>query len=259
MLPAIGSAILDADDRTAAICRAIAWMRDHLADRLRLDDLARIALFSRYHFHRIFHAMTSVTPAQFLTALRLAEAQRLLVHSALLIRDIGLRVGYDSLGSFHTRFSRLVGSAPGTFRQLARQAHTVRIGDLLAAREPRHRPAGSRLTGPGRGSTDGLLLVQLAAGADRAGSGWLPVTPDGCLPPGVRATGEYRARVVWVRPGATVTEALVDRTPGSFLVGTGFARYRGTGRLDIPVTLREPTDLDPPVLTDVPLRLLAAA
>lgn len=36
----------DVDDRTAAINRAITWMREHLADRLRLDDLARIALFS---------------------------------------------------------------------------------------------------------------------------------------------------------------------------------------------------------------------
>lgn len=114
------------------------------------------------------------------------------------------------------------------------------------------------MTGPR--PAGGLLLVHLTAGPDRHCGAWLPAAPDGCVPvPARAAAGDYRARVVLVRQGATVTAALVDRLPGTYLLGTGSARFGGTGRLNIPVTLREPTELDPPVLTDVPLRWLAPA
>ena len=62
-----------------AIERVILAMRSRLAEPLTLRDLAGIAHLSPYHFCRVFQRLTGVPPGEFLTALRLEEAKRLLL------------------------------------------------------------------------------------------------------------------------------------------------------------------------------------
>jgi AraC family transcriptional regulator len=59
-----------------------------------------------------------VTPALFLSALRLEEAKRLLLTSERSVTDICFDVGYNSLGTFTTRFTQLVGLSPTRLRLL---------------------------------------------------------------------------------------------------------------------------------------------
>ncbi|WP_285508529.1 peroxidase-related enzyme [Actinokineospora sp. NBRC 105648] len=91
-------------------------MRDRLGESLTIDDMARVARFSKFHFSRLFQRHTGVPPARFLSALRLAEAQRLLATTRLRVTDIGLRVGYHSPGTFSSRFKRHVGLSPTQYR-----------------------------------------------------------------------------------------------------------------------------------------------
>jgi AraC family transcriptional regulator len=105
--------------RNRAVERVIQTMRQRLEGPLCLRTLARIAFLSPYHFHRIFRQITGIPPSQFLTALRLQTAKRLLLTTPRSVTDVCFDVGYNSLGSFITRFTQLVGRSPRHLRRLA--------------------------------------------------------------------------------------------------------------------------------------------
>lgn len=101
-----------------AVARAIVTMRDNLGERLTIDDLARAAMFSKFHFTRVFLRVTGLSPGRFLSALRLAEAKRLLSTTVISVADISHQVGYNSVGTFSARFSGSVGVSPSGYRRL---------------------------------------------------------------------------------------------------------------------------------------------
>src|SRR5437660_11978338 len=59
-----------------AVLRAIDAMRERLGEPLTVDDLARAAMFSKFHFTRLFQRLTGVSPGRFLSALRLQKAKQ---------------------------------------------------------------------------------------------------------------------------------------------------------------------------------------
>ncbi|OKI69724.1 helix-turn-helix domain-containing protein [Micromonospora sp. CB01531] len=104
-------------------------MQENLADQLTVDDMAKTALFSKFHFSRIFQRATGISPGRFLSALRLQQAKRLLRSTSLSVADVSLRVGYSSVGTFSSRFTRSVGLSPTTFRRLGGFTTHVPIAD----------------------------------------------------------------------------------------------------------------------------------
>lgn len=100
--------------------RVIAAMHSRIDEPLSLGSMAKIAFASRYHFNRTFRKVTGVPPAQFLYALRLERAKRLLLQTQRKVIDICYEVGYNSVGTFTRRFTDLLGVSPVTLRQLAR-------------------------------------------------------------------------------------------------------------------------------------------
>ena len=107
-------------NRRICIQRAIDLMRTDLGAPLRLAHLARAAGMSEYHFTRIFHQSTGLSPLRFLAALRLAKARDMLVSTDERVIEIGLEVGYSSIGTFTRRFTELVGISPLRLRQYSR-------------------------------------------------------------------------------------------------------------------------------------------
>ncbi|MCG8350214.1 MAG: helix-turn-helix transcriptional regulator [Chloroflexales bacterium] len=94
-------------------------MHDRFADRLTLDDFADVGSFSPYHFNRVFRQIMGIPPGEYLAALRLDAAKRLLMTTSLDVAAICTEVGYTSLGSFTTRFTHTVGVSPAALRRLA--------------------------------------------------------------------------------------------------------------------------------------------
>ena len=105
----------------ARLCRS----RDFLADRFRtktsLEDAAREAGLSPFYFNRLFTQAFHETPHEFVTRLRIDQAKRELLKDHASVTDICFDVGYESLGSFSTRFSSLTGLSPAAFRREARR------------------------------------------------------------------------------------------------------------------------------------------
>jgi AraC family transcriptional regulator len=105
-----------------AVERVILAMRAQMYEHLPLQSLAEIAILSPFHFDRIFRQITGIPPCQFLGALRLEAAKRLLLTTQMSVTDICFEVGYNSLGTFITRFTQLVGLPPRRLRHLADDA-----------------------------------------------------------------------------------------------------------------------------------------
>jgi AraC family transcriptional regulator len=104
----------------SAVERAIRFICERYSEPLSLDDIAGSAIMSRFHFCRIFANATGVTPGRFLSAVRIYEAKRMLLNTAINVTDITFAVGFNSLGSFSNHFTDSVGISPGRFRRIAR-------------------------------------------------------------------------------------------------------------------------------------------
>src|SRR5260370_25122277 len=127
-----------------AVERVISAMRRRLDENLSLKEMADIAYMSPFHFNRIFRQLTGVPPCQFLSALRLESARRLLRTTELKVTEICFEVGYTSLGTFIRRFSDLLGASPRSLRRLADRPPNV------PAAGPAAEPRPSRAALPGR-------------------------------------------------------------------------------------------------------------
>lgn len=94
---------------------------------LELRSLAAEAGFSKYHFARAFTEAYGETPMRYVTRRRVERAQDLLRSANLSVTEISVMVGYNSLGSFTTRFTTLVGVSPSEYRNRHHVAGAARI------------------------------------------------------------------------------------------------------------------------------------
>ncbi|QEO14628.1 helix-turn-helix transcriptional regulator [Agromyces intestinalis] len=107
-------------------------MRNDLAAPHPLRETAEQHFYSSYHFHRLFRQATGVPLAQFLGALRMQRAKELLAFTGTPAWEIASIVGYQSVGTFSTQFSRLTGISPARFREVARWIGDMTVQDVLA-------------------------------------------------------------------------------------------------------------------------------
>jgi AraC-like DNA-binding protein len=109
------------NSRLNQIARAIVWIRAHYTESWNVDQLADVAGMSRSGFHAHFKAVTSMSPLEFRTQLRLQEARRIMVAEAADAASAGFRVGYESPSQFSRDYGRTFGLTP------ARDAKRLRI------------------------------------------------------------------------------------------------------------------------------------
>lgn len=95
------------DPHAEAIARVVAAV----------DEMARIAMFSKFHFTRIFTRHVGTTPGRYLMDARIRRAQHLLLMSSRTFTDVTHEVGYTSVGTFSSRFSGEVGVSPSEYRR----------------------------------------------------------------------------------------------------------------------------------------------
>jgi AraC family transcriptional regulator len=99
------------------IDRVIAHIRQNLAGDLSLDALADVAALSRFHFHRIFAAMTGETVAEAVRRARLNRAGQLLAATRHPLARVAAEVGYPNVDSFARAYREAFGQPPGLTRR----------------------------------------------------------------------------------------------------------------------------------------------
>jgi AraC family transcriptional regulator len=100
--------------------RRILRVLDHIHDNptgdLSLDALVDVAALSRFHFHRLFRAMTGETMAQTVRRMRTQRAAVALVQSAALLSASARDIGYPDTASFTRAFHDTYATSPAAFR-----------------------------------------------------------------------------------------------------------------------------------------------
>lgn len=111
-----------ADSRLNQIARAIVWIKTHFREACRIEQAAERAGMGRSSFHQHFKAITTMSPLEYRTRLRLQEARRLMVSDALDAANAGFSVGYESPSQFSRDYARVFGLPP------AKDAARLRAG-----------------------------------------------------------------------------------------------------------------------------------
>lgn len=243
-----------------AVRQVIASMHARYFDPITLTELASEVFVSPFHFSRVFAKATGVTPGRYLTAIRLFEAKRLLLTTALTVSDIVCSVGYSSVGTFTSRFTRAVGMTPTQYRE-------PEVGQLLLALAPNFRrlPPLSTLRDLGRNCAsstvgDGVLTGRIvmpegAPPADVLIGVFAEAIPQ-CGP--VAFTGKVSVRsadyeIRGVPDGDWVLMAVGEHSggPAQSRFSTSMAPYpvqvRDGRAADLKVVMRAPLATDPPI------------
>jgi AraC-like DNA-binding protein len=88
----------------------------NLSRPIGVEDMARVAKMSRYYFTRKFGKKRGISPGQFLAALRLDEAKRLLATGGLTVKEVAMQCGYSDANYFGKVFRKNLGISPGSLR-----------------------------------------------------------------------------------------------------------------------------------------------
>lgn len=102
--------------------RVQVYIDDNLSQALLLNELASIANFSPFHFHRLFQAWVGETPADYLRRRRLeAGAMRLAAQPRSTVLEVALSVGFGSAEAFSRAFKARYGEAPARWRSSSKR------------------------------------------------------------------------------------------------------------------------------------------
>ena len=94
------------------IARAIRWLKEHFADPLRIESLAKHVRLSPSAFHLHFKNVTAMSQLQYQKRLRLQEARRLMLGEGLDAGEAAFHVGYESRSQFSREYRRMFGAPP---------------------------------------------------------------------------------------------------------------------------------------------------
>lgn len=100
----------------ARILRVLDHIHDNPAGDLSLDALSDVAAMSRFHWHRVFHAMTGETCAEAVRRVRLHRAACWLVQRDWPVSQVAASAGFGNVQSFTRIFKDGFGTTPGAYR-----------------------------------------------------------------------------------------------------------------------------------------------
>jgi len=92
------------------INKAVDYVDKNIGGKITLDDLARAAYFSPFHFHRLFTSIVEETPNEFVKRIRIEKAAHMLIHrKSLSITEVALQCGFSSSAAFSRSFKERYG------------------------------------------------------------------------------------------------------------------------------------------------------
>lgn len=134
-----------------SVAPAILIITQRYASELTVAELAHAVHMSRFHFIRVFHRETGMTPHRLLMRYRVVRAMAMLKEGDLGVGRIGQEVGYLNAAAFSRAFLDLVGVPPQVYRTLARDRRTPLL------------PVHMTPTPPPQGQAEASSLISRAA------------------------------------------------------------------------------------------------
>jgi AraC-like DNA-binding protein len=109
-------ALLGSAPVSAALSATLAYIDDHLAEPLRVPDLAARADLSPFQFDQRIRTIFGFSAGQYLSRLRIDRACDRLRHSDAPLSELALECGYADQAAFTRQFHKTVGLTPGAYR-----------------------------------------------------------------------------------------------------------------------------------------------
>ena len=123
---AAGLLLTAAPQEPETVKRARHYVRDHLGDRITLEEVAAHAGLSPHHFSRLFRSATGLTLTDYINRSRIESARQLLLKADARVSEIAFEVGYQSLSQFNRSFLRITGRSPLAYRRRILRPENVR-------------------------------------------------------------------------------------------------------------------------------------
>ena len=95
---------------------ALAYMREHCAEHISLNDVAEHVYVSQWHLSKLINRHTNRSFFDLLAGMRVEEAKKLMRDPSLRIHDIAEQVGFSDVAHFSKTFKKTVGETPGEYR-----------------------------------------------------------------------------------------------------------------------------------------------
>ena len=126
-------------DYEERILRVLIHLQQNLEQEPSLEDLAAVAHFSPFHFHRIFRGMTGESVAAYKRRLRLEWAAGQLRQTSDTVIRIALAAGFESHAAFSRAFKTQLGHTPSEWRTAVQSgtaaAHCFNPRDLITGQQ----------------------------------------------------------------------------------------------------------------------------
>jgi AraC family transcriptional regulator len=100
-----------------ALQKAIDYMEEHLLEEITVEEIAKQASSSPFHFQRTFAILTDISVGEYIRRRRLTLAAGELCSSDAKIIDLALKYGYDTPEAFTKAFRRQHGISPSEARK----------------------------------------------------------------------------------------------------------------------------------------------
>ena len=114
-----------AEPPSSVIQWGVTYVSRHFGEDIKLDDVARAAGLSKFHFLRRFRKEAGMTPGAFLQRYRIVQAMERLVGSNCTITEIAKTVGYASPAAFSRAFLKITGTPPYLYRHTRKRKRSV--------------------------------------------------------------------------------------------------------------------------------------
>jgi len=109
--------------------RLAAYIDAHLADRIRVCDLAELLDLSNSHFCRVFGGAFGTSPHDYVTRRRIEAAQALMLTTSDALCTIAYRCGFSDQSHFIRVFRRIVRETPSAWRRIRRDVFDAEMPD----------------------------------------------------------------------------------------------------------------------------------
>ena len=96
--------------------KAINFMKNNIAKKLTIDEIAAKFSYSASHFFCLFKKETGMSPLDYFIQLKIQKACQLLDLSTLRIKEVALEIGYDDAYYFSRMFSKVMSMSPKEYR-----------------------------------------------------------------------------------------------------------------------------------------------
>ena len=105
-------------DYIKRINAALVFIEENLSAQLALEEIASIACYSPFHFHRLFKAIVGESLNAYINRRRIEKAAAFLMHNdSINMEELAFQHGFNSNSSFTRAFKNFYGVSPSAFKQ----------------------------------------------------------------------------------------------------------------------------------------------